>query len=146
MTLLWVRLSQIFPRQDSAERTRRIRASLNETDALDCSTLSLSAGLSKSLESPDLLQRSGADRKLENDLLSEPELVYSYHGGGSFGELALLFNCPRAATVKCTKSGVLWAIGRRALCIWHGDSHAHPSSMLPCVIITGKPSGAFSCA
>ena len=28
------------------------------------------------------------------------------------GELALMYNCPRAATVKCTASGVLWALDR----------------------------------
>ncbi|RQM24289.1 hypothetical protein B5M09_006562, partial [Aphanomyces astaci] len=32
--------------------------------------------------------------------------------GGSFGELALLYNCPRAATVTTTDSGVLWALDR----------------------------------
>lgn len=30
--------------------------------------------------------------------------------GGSFGELALMYNCPRAATVKCRVKGKLWAL------------------------------------
>eukprot|EP00397_Hematodinium_sp_SG-2012_P005219 GEMP01005237.1.p1 GENE.GEMP01005237.1~~GEMP01005237.1.p1 ORF type:complete len:865 (+),score=197.97 GEMP01005237.1:112-2706(+) len=33
---------------------------------------------------------------------------------GSFGELALLYHAPRAATVTCTKAGVLWVIDRHA--------------------------------
>jgi len=33
--------------------------------------------------------------------------------GNSFGELALLYNAPRAASVVCNKSGKLWVIGRK---------------------------------
>eukprot|EP00966_Prymnesium_polylepis_P233359 5396946-Prymnesium_polylepis.1 len=44
----------------------------------------------------------------------DPEFVCSYTSGGSFGELALMFNFPRAATIRCTKGGMLWAIGRKA--------------------------------
>ena len=38
--------------------------------------------------------------------------VKTYAAGDSFGELALLYNCPRAATIKCTASGTLWAVDR----------------------------------
>ena len=31
-----------------------------------------------------------------------------------FGELALLYNSPRAATVLCEENGVLWALERKA--------------------------------
>jgi cAMP-dependent protein kinase regulator len=42
----------------------------------------------------------------------EPKLVLTLNAGGSFGELALIYGSPRAATVKA-KSGVsLWAIDR----------------------------------
>jgi len=41
--------------------------------------------------------------------------VFEYKGGGSFGELALMYNCPRAATVRCSESsdGLLWALDRK---------------------------------
>lgn len=32
--------------------------------------------------------------------------------GGSFGELALMYNAPRAASVVSTSPGVLWALDR----------------------------------
>ena len=38
--------------------------------------------------------------------------IKSYGPGDSFGELALLYNTPRAASVKCTQSGTLWALDR----------------------------------
>ncbi|KAK3276295.1 hypothetical protein CYMTET_15624 [Cymbomonas tetramitiformis] len=44
----------------------------------------------------------------------EPAKVHTYSQGGSFGELALLYNVPRAATVKAEgDDGVLWAVDRR---------------------------------
>ncbi|RHZ83631.1 hypothetical protein Glove_89g90 [Diversispora epigaea] len=41
-----------------------------------------------------------------------PELVNSYEPGGSFGELALMYNAPRAATIVATSDAVLWALDR----------------------------------
>ena len=52
--------------------------------------------------------------KYEVTLLRRPgEVVHTYRNPGeSFGELALLYNCPRAATVRCTRGGTLWALDR----------------------------------
>lgn len=42
----------------------------------------------------------------------EDKKVFAYDEKGSFGELALMYNCPRMATVKATTDGVLWAVDR----------------------------------
>ncbi|KAH8556344.1 cyclic nucleotide-binding-like protein [Umbelopsis sp. PMI_123] len=41
-----------------------------------------------------------------------PIKVVSYEAGGSFGELALMYNAPRAATIVATSNAVLWALDR----------------------------------
>ncbi|KAI9493234.1 camp-dependent protein kinase regulatory subunit [Zychaea mexicana] len=41
-----------------------------------------------------------------------PVKVTSYEAGGSFGELALMYNAPRAATIIATSDAVLWALDR----------------------------------
>ena len=38
--------------------------------------------------------------------------MHKYKPGGSFGELALLYNKPRAATIKCRSVGVLYQLDR----------------------------------
>lgn len=44
---------------------------------------------------------------------SEPKHVGGYDGSGSFGELALMYNMPRAATVQSDSEGSLWAMDRQ---------------------------------
>lgn len=39
--------------------------------------------------------------------------IHTYNGSGSFGELALLYNMPRAATIKAVTEGSLWAMDRQ---------------------------------
>ncbi|CAO1407927.1 unnamed protein product [Diamesa serratosioi] len=39
--------------------------------------------------------------------------VHTYDNCGSFGELALLYNMPRAATIKAVSEGQLWALDRQ---------------------------------
>ena len=41
-----------------------------------------------------------------------PVKVTTVTDGGNFGELALMYNCPRAATVTATSPAVLWAMDR----------------------------------
>lgn len=43
---------------------------------------------------------------------SEAKTVATYDGNGSFGELALMYNMPRAATVQAEADGSLWAMDR----------------------------------
>ncbi|EPB84798.1 hypothetical protein HMPREF1544_08441 [Mucor circinelloides 1006PhL] len=43
---------------------------------------------------------------------STQKLVTTYEAGGSFGELALMYNAPRAATIIATSNAVLWALDR----------------------------------
>lgn len=42
-----------------------------------------------------------------------PTRVGSYDGSGFFGELALMYNMPRAATIKATTNGILWSLDRK---------------------------------
>lgn len=44
---------------------------------------------------------------------SAPRHVASYNNAGSFGELALMYNMPRAATVTADNDGALWAMDRQ---------------------------------
>ncbi|KAI8341397.1 cyclic nucleotide-binding-like protein [Chlamydoabsidia padenii] len=46
------------------------------------------------------------------DCYIDQELVTNYQAGGSFGELALMYNSPRAATIVATTHCVLWALDR----------------------------------
>ena len=41
------------------------------------------------------------------------EPVHRYHSGGMFGELALLYNQPRAASIRCEVGGKLYALDRQ---------------------------------
>ncbi|KAJ8941669.1 hypothetical protein NQ314_010314 [Rhamnusium bicolor] len=48
-----------------------------------------------------------------SDPSEEPKHIHTYDGRGSFGELALLYNMPRAATIKAATEGLLWAMDRQ---------------------------------
>ena len=38
--------------------------------------------------------------------------IGEYNHSGSFGELALMYNQPRSATIRATSDGILWVMGR----------------------------------
>jgi cAMP-dependent protein kinase regulator len=55
---------------------------------------------------------SGRFAVLKSQGGGEPQQVFVYENQGSFGELALMYNAPRAATVRALTEGVLWAVDR----------------------------------
>lgn len=55
--------------------------------------------------------------------------VTSYQRGGSFGELALMYNAPRAATLKSTTYTVLWALDRITFRSILMENNAHKRKM-----------------
>ncbi|TNN85547.1 cAMP-dependent protein kinase type II-alpha regulatory subunit [Liparis tanakae] len=48
--------------------------------------------------------------------------VGKYDNKGSFGELALMYNTPRAATIMATQDGALWGLGDEADCFYIVES------------------------
>lgn len=47
------------------------------------------------------------------DIIINDGKVGSYESTGFFGELALLYNMPRAATIKASSNGTLWSLDRK---------------------------------
>jgi cAMP-dependent protein kinase regulator len=47
-----------------------------------------------------------------DDATGKTDMVFQYEAGGSFGELALMYNCPRTASVVAATAGVLWKLDR----------------------------------
>ncbi|KAF1332340.1 Agc protein kinase, partial [Globisporangium splendens] len=50
------------------------------------------------------------------DIIVDNELVGKYNNGDAFGELALLYNCPRAATIRAMTGCILWTVERTTFC------------------------------
>jgi cAMP-dependent protein kinase regulator len=46
------------------------------------------------------------------EAVKDGAVVFSYDGKGAFGELALMYSCPRAASVFARTDGLLWAMNR----------------------------------
>lgn len=47
------------------------------------------------------------------DIVVSGTCVGQYNNKGSFGELALMYNTPRAATIITTQEGALWGLVRK---------------------------------
>jgi CRP-like cAMP-binding protein len=54
-----------------------------------------------------------------------PKLVDNIRPGGSFGSLSLLYNNPRAATVKCKKAGAVWVLDRQTFLKYAGPGPSY---------------------
>ena len=48
---------------------------------------------------------------------TEPSLLKQYQPGEAFGELALLYNAPRAATIQANEDCLLWKLDRDTFCL-----------------------------
>ncbi|CAA9995251.1 unnamed protein product [Nesidiocoris tenuis] len=57
---------------------------------------------------------SGIFEAYVKDTQGQEQRVTTYKGTGSFGELALLYNMPRIATVKAITDGSLWCLDRES--------------------------------
>lgn len=56
--------------------------------------------------------RGGFDVLIQKTGEAEPSKVAHFGPGGSFGELALMYNRPRTATVKASENSAVWALSR----------------------------------
>lgn len=58
------------------------------------------------------IKKSRVDEDGEIELDDRPSKVHTYKAGDSFGELALMYNTPRAATCRAQTDCVLWTLDR----------------------------------
>ncbi|XP_058790003.1 cAMP-dependent protein kinase type II regulatory subunit [Phymastichus coffea] len=80
----------------------------------------LDAMFEKTVQSGEFIIRQGDDgdnfyviEKGRFEVHVKDTLIHTYDNSGAFGELALLYNMPRAATVKAISPGTLWAMDRQ---------------------------------
>ncbi|KAF9424913.1 hypothetical protein HW555_000214 [Spodoptera exigua] len=117
----------VFPKSD-AQRQRLAEAvrSILLFRSLDAQQMQqvLDAMFEKRTEPGEYLIRQGDDGDnfyvIENGMFDVlvtgddriEKVVHTYEGSGSFGELALMYNMPRAASVRAQTPGQLWAMDR----------------------------------
>jgi len=118
----------VYPKTD--EQRQRLAEAVKDCllfRSLDSEQLSdvLDAMFERKAEPGETIISQGADGDnfyvVENGFYSvfvnqpdgAPKKVMSYDNKGSFGELALLYNMPRAATVQADTPGSLWAMDRQ---------------------------------
>jgi cGMP-dependent protein kinase len=115
--------------EKSPEQTRQIMAGINKNDLIsgmsdEQKAFVVSAMIEVPCVADDIIISQGEDGdhfylvdegQYEVFLEQTGDTVQAtYESGKSFGELALLYNSPRAATVKCKDGGLLWALERKA--------------------------------
>ncbi|CRK97544.1 CLUMA_CG010931, isoform A [Clunio marinus] len=115
----------IFPKTD--EQRSRLCDSVKNIllfRALDPEQMNeiLDAMFEKKVKPEDVIIRQGDDGDnfyvIESGIYNayvgdDNKHVHTYENRGSFGELALLYNMPRAATIKAVSEGQLWALDRQ---------------------------------
>lgn len=115
-------IKKVIPKSEEAEA--RIRASIKSSflftdldeEQMEDIILSMQE---KKTAAGDVIINEGEDgdnfyiiEKGNYEASKDQEVKFTYEGKGAFGELALMYNCPRAATVKSITDGVLWAVDR----------------------------------
>ena len=82
-----------------------------ETGELDCfKSFLINKSQSQSQSQSNSVSKNPST--LSFKLNSEAKYLKTYSSGDSFGELALLYNTPRAATVRAKTDSILWALDR----------------------------------
>lgn len=113
----------IFPKTDE-QRSRLIDAVKNILlfRSLDKEQMNqvLDAMFEKRVQPEEYIIRQGNDGDnfyvIESGVYNvfvNDKLIHSYNSNGSFGELALLYNMPRAASIQAETEGRLWAMDRQ---------------------------------
>nr|CAB3265159.1 cAMP-dependent protein kinase type II regulatory subunit-like [Phallusia mammillata] len=59
-----------------------------------------------------VIERGNFDIFINDPVTKVPQHKGAYKGSGAFGELALMYNCPRLATIIATDDGSLWGMDR----------------------------------
>ncbi|GFG33191.1 hypothetical protein Cfor_05454, partial [Coptotermes formosanus] len=60
-----------------------------------------------------VIERGRFNASVSTEPGGESKHVHTYDSSGSFGELALLYNMPRAATIQAATEGSLWGMDRQ---------------------------------